>query len=179
MQFEPMSLGEFERRYGVNRGTVKRRANELGHDTAAGLSAAAVADLFSDLGLATPAVVELEEVTQAPSPAPGAGAYAPVLGGLALRTAAPLATYSAPSTHAEVSEVTQSVQSLLATSTARTAAAMGELHRGAGATGRQLGALLGAEIVNQAEATKAEILAEYLQSQGIAVGEPPASQVGA
>lgn len=37
-----MSLGEFEREYGVNRGTVQRRALDMGFSTSDGLSAEAV-----------------------------------------------------------------------------------------------------------------------------------------
>lgn len=37
-----MSLGEFQRRYGVHKGTVSKRARELGYDTSAGLSPEAV-----------------------------------------------------------------------------------------------------------------------------------------
>ena len=33
-----VSLGEFERMHGVNKGTVSKRARELGYDTASGLS---------------------------------------------------------------------------------------------------------------------------------------------
>lgn len=37
-----MTLGEFQRRYGVHKGTVSKRARELGYNTSAGLSPEAV-----------------------------------------------------------------------------------------------------------------------------------------
>lgn len=37
-----MTLGEFQRRYGVHKGTVSKKARELGYDTSAGLSPEAV-----------------------------------------------------------------------------------------------------------------------------------------
>jgi hypothetical protein len=37
-----MTLGEFQRRYGVHKGTVSKKARELGFDTSAGLSSEAV-----------------------------------------------------------------------------------------------------------------------------------------
>ena len=40
-----ISLGEFERRHGINKGTASKAARDLGHDTSKGLSAQAYADL--------------------------------------------------------------------------------------------------------------------------------------
>jgi len=37
-----MTLGEFQRRYGVHKGTVSKRARDMGYDTSAGLSPEAV-----------------------------------------------------------------------------------------------------------------------------------------
>jgi len=37
-----MKLGEFQRRYGVHKGTVSKRARDMGYDTSAGLSPEAV-----------------------------------------------------------------------------------------------------------------------------------------
>lgn len=41
MKLNCVSLGEFERRHSINKGTVSKRARELGYDTASGLSPAA------------------------------------------------------------------------------------------------------------------------------------------
>ena len=43
-----ISLGEFERRHGINKGTVSKRARELGYDTSAGLSQEAYTALKAD-----------------------------------------------------------------------------------------------------------------------------------
>ena len=42
MQQQTISLGQFERAYGINKGTVSRKARELGFDTSAGLTPDAV-----------------------------------------------------------------------------------------------------------------------------------------
>lgn len=46
-----MTLGEFQRRYGVHKGTVSKKARELGYDTSAGLSPEAVEAMKREFGV--------------------------------------------------------------------------------------------------------------------------------
>lgn len=64
-----MTLGEFQRRYGVHKGTVSKKARELGYDTSAGLSPEAVEAMKREFGVserrstearATEVVVEVD-----------------------------------------------------------------------------------------------------------------------
>ena len=48
-----ISLGEFERRHGIAKGTVSRKARELGFDTAQGLTPAAYAAVADHYGVGT------------------------------------------------------------------------------------------------------------------------------
>ena len=61
-----ISLGEFERRHGVNKGSVSRKAKELGFSTASGLDAEAYAAMLEAFDIDTteaspaPSVVEVQ-----------------------------------------------------------------------------------------------------------------------
>ena len=46
-----ISLGQFERRHGVNKGTASRKARDLGFDTAAGLTDQAYQALLTEFGI--------------------------------------------------------------------------------------------------------------------------------
>jgi hypothetical protein len=49
-----MTLGEFQRRYGVHKGTISKRARELGFDTSAGLTPEAVDVMRQEFGVTEP-----------------------------------------------------------------------------------------------------------------------------
>ena len=51
MTIKKMTLGEFERRYGVNKGTVSKRARELGYETSMGLTPEAHEHLKAELNV--------------------------------------------------------------------------------------------------------------------------------
>ncbi|MBD2261121.1 hypothetical protein [Pseudanabaena sp. FACHB-2040] len=52
-----ISLGEFERRHGINKGTVSKKARELGFDTTSGLSPEAYKSLKQALNVQGPVTV--------------------------------------------------------------------------------------------------------------------------
>jgi hypothetical protein len=51
MTVKHVSLGEFERRHGVNKGSVSKRAREQGYDTASGLAPAAYAAMCREFNV--------------------------------------------------------------------------------------------------------------------------------
>lgn len=68
MTVKHVSLGEFERRHGVNKGSVSKRAREQGHDTASGLVPTAYEAMCREFNVqpwvnGRPPVVELESPT--------------------------------------------------------------------------------------------------------------------
>ena len=66
MKIENVSLGEFERRHGVNKGTVSKRARELGYATSAGLTPEAYERLKLEFKVDEAAAAQTDVVDEPP-----------------------------------------------------------------------------------------------------------------
>jgi hypothetical protein len=82
-----MTLGEFERLHGVNKGSVSRRARELGYDTASGLSPEAYEAMKVEFGVGAQSDTGASEPMQQPTTY-RAGGLVPVSDAAVTRTIA-------------------------------------------------------------------------------------------
>lgn len=101
-----VTLGEFERMHGVNKGSVSRRARELGYDTASGLSPEAYEAMKTEFGVDTQTDSRIPENPEQPTTY-RAGGLVPVSTGTVTRT---IGLFDADSYEADKQRLEQAAQ---------------------------------------------------------------------
>lgn len=102
-----VTLGEFERMHGVNKGSISRRARELGYDTSSGLSPEAYAAMKAEFGVDRPTGSGASGQPEQPAPY-RAGGLVPVSDATVTRT---IGLFDADSYQTDKQRLEQTAQS--------------------------------------------------------------------
>lgn len=174
-----VSLGEFERMHGVHKGTVSKRAREMGFDTASGLSPEAYEAMKTEFKIKPAAPAPADDIPTSPTTVlpPPAGYADPFAGANTGGSITPTG-FQAQNRALATTAAAQRVQDICMGANLHTQQTVAAALESGDQMGQQLGAFLAERTIAAAETQRQQLIAEYLQSQGVSVSPKPSQPDG-
>ena len=168
-----ISLGEFERRHNIAKGTVSKRAREKGFDTSQGLTLEAYEAMKAEFCVRDRP--SADDTPESPTYPMGPAGYTDPFAGMTLGASGAMMPtgFQAQNRGLATSAAAQRVQQLCQGSNLHAQQTVQAALESGDQMGQQLGAFLAERTIAAAESQRQQLIQQYLQTQGVQVAPKP------
>jgi hypothetical protein len=162
-----ISLGEFERRHNIAKGTVSKRARDKGFNTSQGLTPRAYEAMKAEFCIRD--CPSADDIPESPTYLVGPEQYADPFAGMTLGASGSMVPtgFQAQNRSLATSAAAQRVQDICIGANLHTQQTVAAALESGDQMGQQLGAFLAERTIAAAETQRQQLIAEYLKSQGV------------
>jgi hypothetical protein len=169
-----ISLGEFERRHNIAKGTVSKRAREKGFDTSQGLTLEAYEAMKAEFCVRDRPSAD-DNIPASPTYPMEPGHYADPFAGMTLGASGTMVPtgFQAQNRSLATAAAAQRVQQLCQGANLHAQQTVQAALESGDQMGQQLGAFLAERTIAAAESQRQQLIQQYLQAQGVQVDPKP------
>jgi hypothetical protein len=168
-----ISLGEFERRHNIAKGTVSKRARDKGFNTSQGLTPRAYEAMKAEFCIRD--CPSADDIPESPTYLVGPEQYADPFAGTTLGASGAMVPtgFQAQNRSLATSAAAQRVQQLCQGANLHAQQTVQAALESGDQMGQQLGAFLAERTIAAAESQRQQLIQQYLQAQGVTVDPKP------